>query len=152
MAHVHHHALEVWRQAQAQVQRFQVRGSLVALAPPGQLHVARFDFIFKLVKLIASQISMKSTQSCTCSPNGSPICSPCAPTCLTGTKWERRRSPFQFPKQKKGGTNLFFSFLQNGFTLDSGPAAGSPCIFPFKWAGVKYIYFFCNFFEWTVEH
>lgn len=43
-------------------------------------------------------------QSCTCSPNGSPICSPCAPSCVT----------------------------------DSGPDAGSPCIFPFKWAGVTY--------------
>ena len=133
MALVHHHALEVWRQAQAQVQRFQVRVRLVALAPPGRRLVARFNF------LLASQIRLNSLQSCTCSPNGSPVCSPCAPTCLTGTEWEQRRSPFQFPKPKKGGRHLF-QFLQNGFTLDSGPAAGSPCIFPFKWAGVKYIF------------
>jgi len=43
-------------------------------------------------------------QSCICSPTGSPICSPCAPTCVT----------------------------------EFGPAAGSPCVFPFKWAGVTY--------------
>ena len=144
MALVHHHALEVWRQAQAQVQRFQVRGRLVALAPHGQLLVARFDFF------LASQISINSTQSCTCSPNGSPICSPCAPTCLTGTKWERRRSPFQFPKQKKGGRHLFQFFTKWIHTrFRSCCWISLHLSFQMGWGK---IYILCNFFKWTVEH
>ena len=48
MAHVHHHAPEVWPQAQAQGQdpdpALQVKGRIAALEPPGQLLVVRFAF------------------------------------------------------------------------------------------------------------
>lgn len=41
MAHVHHHAPEVWPQAQAQDPALQVKGRIAALEPPGQLLVVR---------------------------------------------------------------------------------------------------------------
>ena len=44
MAHVHHHAPEVWPQAQAQDPALQVKGRIAALEPPGQLLVVRFAF------------------------------------------------------------------------------------------------------------
>ena len=73
-----------------------------------------------------------------CSPNGSPVCSPCAPTCVTGVNKEQRRYPSQFSKQNEG--EILLSFLQIELIPDSGPAAGSPCIFPFKWAGVTFVF------------
>ena len=65
-------------------------------------------------------------QSCICSPTGSPICSPCAPTCVTGVK----SSLLLLKRVSRDNINSFSEF---------GPAAGSPCVFPFKWAGVIHI-------------
>ena len=44
MAHVHHHAPEVWPQGQDQDPALQVKGRIAALEPPGQLLVVRFGF------------------------------------------------------------------------------------------------------------
>ena len=44
MGHVHHHAPEVWPQAQGQDPALQVKGRIAALEPPGQLLVVRFAF------------------------------------------------------------------------------------------------------------
>ena len=142
MAPVHHHALEVWRQAQAQAQRFQVRERLVALAPHGQLRVARFDFY------LASQINMSQfdPELHVLSQRLSYLLSMCSDL----SDRYRVRTKDKSCSVSKTKKRPIFQFLQIGFILDSGPAAGSPCIFPFKWAGVTYI--LCSLFKWTVEH